>query len=372
MHLKKTLCAACVAFGCSSAGGNTTNMLPIQGFGGTGVTPSATAGTGVTPNMSAGTGALGTGGKPPVTNTAGTGAAGKAGTGAGGMSGTSGAAGAAGSAAAGSGAAGSAGSTSTGGYIREDAPTEASAKMMGKFKVMMYADGFSGVGQDYGGATIYYPTDADPPFAMDAVVPGFTAYQNSIADWGPFLASHGIVTMTIDTLTTSDPPAQRADELMGALKALAAENTRMGSPLMGKLDLTRQAVSGWSMGGGGTLIASAAHPELKCGVSFAAWQPSGGEMDKVPVLMFEATADPLAAGMSDSFYTAVPDSVDKMLFEVAGAGHDVANSPFNSMSIIGLYGLSWFKVYLEGDMRYKQFLLLPAPSITSTFMTNVK
>lgn len=277
---------------------------------------------------------------------------------------------AAGSGAATGGAGGAGMTDTTGGFIREDAPTEASAKTKGKYTVKSYTSGFPVMG--YGAGTIYYPTDADPPFAMDTVVPGFTAYQNSIAAWGPFLASHGIVTMTIDTLTTGDLPAQRADELMASLKALAGENTREGSPLKGKLDLSRQCVSGWSMGGGGTLIAAAMHPELKCAVSFAAWQPTGGAMNKVPALMFEGTTDPLAAGMSEGFYSQTPDSTPKMLFEVNGASHDVANSPANSGGVIGVYGLSWFKVYLEGDMRYMQFLTRGKQSINAKYMTNVK
>jgi hypothetical protein len=96
-------------------------------------------------------------------------------------------------------------------------------------------------------------------------------------------------------------------------------------------------------------------------------------MNKVPILMFEATADPLAASMSDGYYMQVPDSTPKMLFEVGGAGHDVANDPANSQGIIGKYGLSWFKVFLEGDMRYKKFLTAEPPDIvTDKYATNVK
>jgi hypothetical protein len=54
-----------------------------------------------------------------------------------------------------------------------------------------------------------------------------------------------------------------------------------------------------------------------------------------------------------------------MLFEVEGAGHDVANSPKNQNNVIGAWGLSWFKVFLEGDERYRQFLLRPFPSIAT-------
>ena len=38
---------------------------------------------------------------------------------------------------------------------------------------------------------------------------------------------------------------------------------------------------------------------------------------------------------------------------------------FAQANIIGAYGLSWLKVYLEGDERYCQLLLRPFPSITT-------
>jgi alpha-beta hydrolase superfamily lysophospholipase len=251
------------------------------------------------------------------------------------------------------------------------ASTAGTAK--GPYTTMSYTSGFAD-SPDFGAATIYYPTgDAAPPFGCVAIVPGFTALQSSIAAWGPFLASNGIVAMTIDTNTTGDLPDLRATGLISALKVCSAENERSGSPLMGKIAKDHLGVAGWSMGGGGTLIAAAANPTLKAAVSFAAWGPTGGAMNKVPVLMFEATADPLAAGMSDAYYTATPDSVSKMLFEVNGAGHDVANNPANSSGVIGRYGLSWFKVFLEGDDRYKQFLTAAKPSITTAnYKTNVK
>ncbi|MEY4581834.1 MAG: hypothetical protein RL701_6537, partial [Pseudomonadota bacterium] len=74
----------------------------------------------------------------------------------------------------------------------------------------------------------------------------------------------------------------------------------------------------------------------------------------------------------ESFYSQTDDSVSKMLFEVQGAGHDVANNPANSKGLIGLYGLSWWKVFLEGDERYRTFLMQPKPSITAKFETNIK
>ena len=255
-------------------------------------------------------------------------------------------------------------------------PTAASASgaAKGPFETANFTSGYKDMPGFLNG-TIWYPKgdDAKPPFGCITVVPGFTAQESSIRTWGPFLASHGIVTFTIMTNSPSDDPPTRSTALLDALESCKAENERADSPLKGKIDKDRLGVSGWSMGGGGTLIAAGKTPSLKAGVSFAAYGPTGGMMDKVPVLMFEATADPLAANMSDGYYAAIADSVPKMLFEVEGAGHDVANSPSNQMGTIGLYGLSWFKVFLEGDERYKQFLTAPKPSIaTAKFKTNVK
>jgi len=253
-------------------------------------------------------------------------------------------------------------------------PTDESAngRNKGPYMVMSYTSGYKQ--GDFSDATMWYPTgeDAVPPFGCVAVVPGFVSPQSSIRNWGPFLASHGIVTITIG-VPGSDQPNMRAASLLSALETCKGENTREGSPIRGKISEAHLGVSGWSMGGGGTLIAAARTPTLKAAVSFAAWGPSGGGMNKVPALMFEATADALAANMSDSYYRAVPDDVPKMLFEVQGSSHNVANDPANHMGIIGKYGLAWWKVYLEGDMRYKKFLTAPPPDIvTQKFATNVK
>jgi dienelactone hydrolase len=302
-------------------------------------------------------------------STAGTGVAGASVAGSGGTGPVAGAAGAAGSATGGAAAPGT-------GYIRGPDPTMATAigTAKGPYSVKSYTDGFK-KGTKYLAGTVYYPDGGSPtpPYGCVIVVPGFTAYQNSIMNWGPFLASNGIVTMTIDTLTTGDQPAQRAGELLDALNDCVNENERAGSPLMGKIDKKTTGLMGWSMGGGGTLIAASQTPSLKAAIGLCAWGPSGGAMNKVPILMFEGTADVLAASMSDGYYGQVPDSVPKMLFETTGADHFYANDPASQSGIIGLYGLSWMKVFLEGDMRYKQFLTGPKPSITtSKFATNVK
>jgi dienelactone hydrolase len=259
---------------------------------------------------------------------------------------------------------------STGGYIREDDPTEKSASSKGKYTVKTYTSGYPD-SPAYADSTVHYPTDADPPFAIMAIVPGFVSPQSSIQNWGPFLASHGIVTMTIGTNSGGDQPPAREAALLAALKTLEGENTREGSPIKGLLDLSRQALGGWSMGGGGTLLAAEHTPSLKAAMAICPWNPTYNYKGvKVPALFFAGTADTLAGGQSQGFYQSIAESVPKLLWEVSGADHFYANNPAGQGGAVGRYGLSFIKVFLEGDERYRQFLKVKGPN-ASDFRTNM-
>ncbi len=335
----------------------------------------AVAGTGAVAPSPGGTGAVAAGTGATRAGSGGAGAAAGAGAG---VSGSV-AAGSGGTSVAGMGAAGAGGvSAPGGGLIRGPDPTMQSVMGNGSFQVESYTDGFQD-GLEFLAGTIYYPTDATPPFGGVVVCPGFTAFQDSVAPWGPFLASHGIVVMTIDTNTNLDSVDIRQGALMDALASLKAEQTREGSPLKGKLDMTRFGVMGWSMGGGGTWLNANTHPELKTGISLAghiATQIGGAgqfTMVTVPVLLLAGSADTeiLGLGMSQPVYEAIPESTPKILYEVDGATHfDI--SPSTGGGLFGMYGLSWQKVFLEGDERYRKFLTGPEPNNASDFRSNVK
>ena len=93
------------------------------------------------------------------------------------------------------------------------------------------ADGLRN-GPDYFGATVYYPTNGTPPYASIAIVPGFTASPESVEAWGPFYASHGIVTIIIGTNSIYDFPEARAEALLDALETLVGfpETNYISSP----------------------------------------------------------------------------------------------------------------------------------------------
>lgn len=275
---------------------------------------------------------------------------------------------------------------------RGSAPTSAGAAMAGPYQTMVYAANASvrmTDAYDVTSAHIYYPVGATAPFASLSIVPGFTAAESSIADWGPFLASWGFVVMTFGT---SDPttgasdtsvlPPVREAALLDALTTLQDENTRSGSPLKGELDLTRQGVAGWSMGGGGTLLAANTTPSLKACFAMEPWNPSTTyPNDTVPTLMFGGTADGLAGPpMPQDQYTSIPATTPKMLYEVDGGTHYVSTSPTNSTtdmapdsestSNVARFGLSWLKVFLECDDRFRPFLLVQ-PTDAAEFETTL-
>jgi dienelactone hydrolase len=244
-------------------------------------------------------------------------------------------------------------------------PTADSVSKQGSCTVQQYTQGVPG-GQDYVNPTVYYPTDCPEPFPGVVAIPGFTEAQNAINQWGTFLASHGFVAMMVDTAaggianTGVQPPA-RATGLWQAVQTLQAENARSGSPLAGKIDTGRIAVMGHSMGGGGTLIAANAHPELKAAIGLCPWNPGGTyPQDTVPSLIFAGTADILVApSQATGEYQSIPATTPKCYSEFTGGTHFVSNTPLGAAAtdkVVARFGLSWFKVHLAGDARYQQFL----------------
>jgi hypothetical protein len=259
---------------------------------------------------------------------------------------------------------------------RGAAPTTSTLNSNGPFRVGSYALGFRL--RSFGGGTIYYPTNATGALSAVVMCPGYTARQSSIADWGPYFASHGIVLLTIDTATTFDQVGQRADELLDALDELKAENTRTGSPLQGKLSRTRFGLAGWSMGGGGTWIATRDNPALKTAVTLAGHNATAGGAlvasgTRVPTLMLNGATDVTilgGLGQSESVYAVIPNSTPKLLYVMALEGHFSWGTPRTNGGASGRYVMAWEKLFLEGDQRYKKFLLERGP-LATTFQSNL-
>ena len=219
-------------------------------------------------------------------------------------------------------------------------------------------------GPQYRGGTIHYPVDAagteapDGPLPIMVVCPGFQASEGSVRPWGRFLASHGIVTMTLGTNTPRDFPNARGRALLDAIETVRAENQREDSPLQGRLAVDRAGVAGWSMGGGGAQHAAVMDGSLKGVVAMVPWQPGWKFEHAVPVMILAGQRDEVASTRSNArpHFKNTPDSTAKLLFEIRGGGHLLPSSPANHEGEVGAWTLAWIKTFVEGDQNYRAVL----------------
>ena len=263
-------------------------------------------------------------------------------------------------------------------YSQCESITSESITNPGEFNVSILTEG-DGVrnGPEYSGSTIYYPTNEDEALASIIIVPGYFTFESTISDWGPFLASHGIVTMTIGTNSLFDQPAARSAALLDAMVSLKEENTRANSPLSGKLNVSNIAVGGWSMGGGGAQIAATIDPNIKAVIALCPWLETELISEEflnheTPILIFSAEYDAIANHTlhADQHYALTPETTPKVLYEIAGAGHTVANYPTSGNGEVGVLALSWLKKYLLNENCYCP-LIIEIPTTASVFTHNI-
>lgn len=214
----------------------------------------------------------------------------------------------------------------------------------------------------FGGGTIHYPTNTTGKMGAIAIVPGFLAAESSIAWWGPRLASHGFVVITIATNSTFDQPASRESQLSRALDYVINQSNSSGSPIAGKVDSTRVGAMGWSMGGGGTLkIASGSR--LSAAIPLAPWHTGSNDFDQIdtPTMIIACENDTTApvGRHASPFYNRISNATDKAYLEINNGGHSCANGGGTNAGLLGKYGVSWMKRFIDKDTRYSQFLCGP-------------
>ena len=230
-------------------------------------------------------------------------------------------------------------------------------------------------GQDYNGATIFYPEGNLANLASIVFVPGYSNTQFSIQNWGIFLASHGIVTMTIGTNSLLDSHIQRKDALLDALTTIKQENIRTSSPLFNSLDTLKLALGGFSKGGGGAQLAASIGQNIKAIIALYPWLENISAIDlnhNVPVLMISGSLDLIAPPSihADIHYMYTPETTKKLKYEVAFATHDPLIGPNAGSGEVGKKALSWLQTFLIEDTCFCPFLL-DTPNNASIYMNNL-
>ena len=213
----------------------------------------------------------------------------------------------------------------------------------------------------FGAADIYYPTTtADGTFGGVAISPGYTAGRSTMAWLARRIASHGFVVINFDTNSRYDQPGSRGDQLLAALDHLTQR-----SSVRTRVDASRLAVMGHSMGGGGSLEAAADRPSIDAVIPLTPWNTDKTWPEvQSPTLIIGAEDDSVASVSSHAipFYNSVPAAAEKAYLELRGASHFAPNS---TNTTIGRYSVAWLKRFVDDDLRYEQFLCPPPPVSTT-------
>ncbi|MEX1034007.1 MAG: hypothetical protein WDZ30_11650 [Cellvibrionaceae bacterium] len=215
----------------------------------------------------------------------------------------------------------------------------------------------------FGGGTIHYPTGTTGTMGVIAVVPGFISPESSIRWWGPRIASHGFVVITIATNSGYDSPDSRANQLNAALNYVISQSNSSSSAIRGMVDASRRGVMGWSMGGGGALKAAADDRSIMAALPQAPYYSGSNNFNRIttPTLIIACENDSTASVSrhASPFYNAIPSSTDKAFLEVNNGSHSCANSGNSNSDILGKYGVAWMKRFIDLDRRYDPFLCGP-------------
>ena len=199
---------------------------------------------------------------------------------------------------------------------------------------------------------VYYPTDTSQgTFGAIAFIPGYNGSWAALEWTGPWLASFGFVVIGFEAVNPGDGDTARGTQLLSALDYLTQR-----SLVRDRIDPNRQAVIGHSMGGGGAMSAASRRPSLKTAIGLApAIFNTNMTTMRVPSMLMAGQNDTtVTPSYTKNFYHQIPASTEKAYLELTGAGHGFPSWTPNSVMMRKI--IPWFKLFLDNDVRYSQFL----------------
>lgn len=213
-------------------------------------------------------------------------------------------------------------------------------------------------------ATVYYPTDVDTKVGAMVFTPPFTGVQAMYQAWGPWFASHGIISVLMDTTTPMDVVDSRARQQYQVVERLKSNAGQAANIL----DTNRIGVMGWSMGGGATWITSGKHPrDIKmlitlAGHNMTSMDPaSKGNGVTSPMLCLNGATDAtILGGMGQSETSYRNARGPKIICVTTPAGHFSWGSPTSGGSGVASLTLAFTKRFLYDDTRWTPFIKKPA------------
>lgn len=107
--------------------------------------------------------------------------------------------------------------------------------------------------------TVYMPEEPPPEGAKNPIVGWMSGggTTHTLYTLPPLLASHGFVVVAADVVPGIGAEAELGMQIMAGVEWAIAEHDRQGSPLFGRVDVTKVASAGYSMGSLATFMIAA-------------------------------------------------------------------------------------------------------------------
>lgn len=221
---------------------------------------------------------------------------------------------------------------------------------------------------EFASATIFYPLTLsfDAPNGAIAFVPGYRASKDNYEWWGPALASLGYVVMIMDTNAPDSSLDERKQAVIAGVEFLRNENSNSDSPLNNKIDGSKIAIMGHSMGAGGALEAAVELGDsIKAVIPLTPYccepgQPYAGDLSglTVPTLIVASAEDTVAppADHARMLYDSIPDSTTKIYMEFATGSHNLSANGGPDLQTLGMAALAFLKVHLDGKENLASYI----------------
>jgi dienelactone hydrolase len=168
--------------------------------------------------------------------------------------------------------------------------------------------------------------------------------------------------MTIDTNDPRDTFQPRKEAHIAAVAFLKGEINNSESPINGKVDTTKLAIMGHSLGGGAALAAARElGSEIKAVIPLMPYccelgQSFDGDYSglTVPTLIFASSEDTVAppAGHARALYDSIADNTNKAYVEFAKGTHNLPTNGGSELANQARFTFAWLKLQMDGNTAY--------------------
>ena len=227
--------------------------------------------------------------------------------------------------------------------------------------ICSYTNNISSAG--YQSARVSYPCGLkNANYPATTLTGGFINTKDQMYWLADHLTSQGFIVITMTPTNILGTPPIWATAHKAGITTLKNEMSRSSSPIRGKVDLSKLGIMGFSMGGGGALLAAAdLKTQIKTAVPLAPFltrAPNYSDITAKTFVMAGASDTTANSSSVASYYQTLPTAITRALATYRGATHlDWIGSGNKTRQVrFKTMITSWLKVHLVGDSAYATYL----------------